>query len=61
MRLQAEHITRIAREACKLQGLPEAAYDKLPQKTRDGYERGAAQVIRALDSLGFAFEVPPGW
>jgi hypothetical protein len=60
-KLTPQHLTRISRRSCALQGLPEDTYDTLPPERRDSFERGAASVIQALDSLGFRFEVPSGW
>lgn len=59
--LRPEHLERIAKRACSFQGMPEAHWDKLPPETRQRLTDGLTFAIQALDSLGFRFELPPGW
>jgi hypothetical protein len=45
-------VQRLAARACQLQGMPEVHYGLLSAADRLSYERGAYQVLAALESLG---------
>ena len=60
-RVTPEHLRRIAKRACAMQGLPEDHYDKLPPERQASFERGTASTLAALDNLGWRFELPPDW
>lgn len=53
-----EVIQRITARTCQLQGMPEVHYGLLSASDRATYERGAYNVLAALESLGFIVIAP---